>query len=123
MRPDGFGGGTSVITADHILSGNTNQLECELLDRAEYGDLGCAPGHGSHVLVRLEEADVRRTIDELFDSIDPSAIAREDVTNEDIRDGCLVIARSNCDPLVLTASTAAARVAIDLAAERRKSEL
>lgn len=123
MRPDGFGGGISVITADHILSGNMNRLECELLDRAEFGDLGCAPGHGSHVLVRLEEADVRRTIDELFESIGPSAVTREDVTDEDVRNGCLVIAKSDCDPLVLTAGAVATRVAIDLAAARRKSEL
>jgi hypothetical protein len=41
MRPDGFGGGVTVVTADHILSSSTAQMECELLDRAESGG---APG-------------------------------------------------------------------------------
>lgn len=44
MRPDGFGGGATVVTADHILSGSTAQMECELLDRAEAGETGGAPG-------------------------------------------------------------------------------
>lgn len=44
MRPDGFGGGVTVVTADHILSGSTAQMECELLDRAETGETGGVPG-------------------------------------------------------------------------------
>jgi len=44
MRPDGFGGGVTVVTADHILSSSTAQMECELLDRAESGEAGGAPG-------------------------------------------------------------------------------
>jgi hypothetical protein len=44
MRPDGFGGGVTVVTADHILSSSTAQMECELLDRAESGESGGAPG-------------------------------------------------------------------------------
>lgn len=39
MRPDGFGGGITVVTAERILSSSTIQMEGELLDRAEYGDL------------------------------------------------------------------------------------
>lgn len=34
MRPDGFGGGITVVTADHILSSSTIHMEGELLDRA-----------------------------------------------------------------------------------------
>ena len=44
MRPDGFGGGVTVVTADHILSGSTAQMECELLDRAKAGEIGGTPG-------------------------------------------------------------------------------
>ena len=44
MRPDGFGGGVTVVTADHILCSSTSQMECELLDRAEAGENGGAPG-------------------------------------------------------------------------------
>ena len=44
MRHDGFGGMVTVITADDMLSSSTNDMLGQLLDRADYGDLGCAPG-------------------------------------------------------------------------------
>jgi hypothetical protein len=89
MRPDGFGGGVTVVTADHILTSTTGQMECELLDRAEYGDLACAPGHGSHALLRLDEAEVRRTITAIAQADLPAGSDASSVTNEDIRAACL----------------------------------
>ncbi|WP_145200317.1 hypothetical protein [Sphingobium sp. B2] len=85
MRPDGFGGSVTVITADRVFWSSTTEMECELLDRAQYGDLGCAPGHGSHVLLRLDEADVRRTVEEIAEGQAPKGVALEDVTDDDIR--------------------------------------
>lgn len=43
MRPDGFGGGVTVVTADQIFSSSTIHMEGELLDRAEQAVLAHAP--------------------------------------------------------------------------------
>ena len=119
MRPDGFGGGVTVITADHILSASTNQMECELLDRAEYGELGCAPGHGSHILLRLSEADIRSAIDAIVGAGIPASAEASNVTDEDIRIAC----RNAAEAANLTVrhddlATVAARAAIEIARQR-----
>lgn len=92
MRPDGFGGMVTVITADQVLSSSTSEMEYELLDRAEYGDLGCAPGHGSHVLLRLSEEEVRGTLGEIFETEAPEGLAIDEVTDTDIREACFLTA-------------------------------
>lgn len=120
MRPDGFGGAVTVITADQVLSSSTEDITCDLLDRAEHGELGCAPGFGTHTLLRLAEADVRRTLDEIFETEAPPGLAIEDVTGTDIRDACLgVVAWTDLSHEVGEASFNAALAAIRLAAERR----
>ena len=43
MRPDGFGGGITVVTADQILSSSTLHMEGELFDRAEQAALARTP--------------------------------------------------------------------------------
>lgn len=91
MRPDGFGGAVTVITADQVLSSSTEQMTGELLDRTQYGELGCAPGFGSHVLLRLAEPDVRATLSEVFETEAPPELDIEDVTGADIRDACFAI--------------------------------
>lgn len=91
MRPDGFGGAITVIAPEGIASASTEEMGCELLNRLEFGDIGCAPGHGSHVLLRLEEADVLLKLDEIFASERDDDMAREDVTDADVRAACLAV--------------------------------
>jgi hypothetical protein len=90
MRPDGFGGMVTVIIADQVLSSSTSEMEYALLDRAEYGELACAPGPGSHVLLRLSEEEVRGTLGEIFETEAPEGLATDEVTDADIREACLV---------------------------------
>ncbi len=116
MRPDGFGGGITVVTADHILSNSTAQMECELLDRVEHGELGCAPGHGRHVLLRLDEADVRRLVD---DDAAARGIGTSGVTDDAIRVACLDVQTSIDLAQPRNQAIAEAAVAALRAAERR----
>jgi hypothetical protein len=89
MRPDGFGGMVMVITADQVLPSSTSDMLCNLLDRADYGDLACAPGHGSHVVLRLFEKEVRGTLAEIFETEASPGMVEEDVTDDDIRAACI----------------------------------
>ncbi len=91
MRPDGFGGAITIITPTAILSASTEQMACELLDRAEHGELGCAPGSGSHIALRLDEAEVRSTVGEIFETEAPAGVTIEDVSDADIRAACLAV--------------------------------
>lgn len=124
MRPDSFGGMVTLITADDMLSSSTSDMLGQLLDRVDYGDLGCAPGHGSHVALRLPEANVRATMGEFFDDEAPVGLAIDEVTNEDVRAACVTILKQ-CDlsheqgELIV----AAALHSIRIAAERRQSAL
>lgn len=119
MRPDGFGGGITVVTADHILSSSTAQMECELLDRAAYGELGRAPGHGSHVLLRLGETDVRQAVLEIAELGPLTAASGPDVSDGDIRAACFRTAEA-ADLAVHHEALVeiAARVAIEIARQR-----
>lgn len=89
MRPDGFGGMVTVITADQVQSCSTHDMEREFLDRAEFGELACAPGHGSHIVLRLGEQEVRGTLVEIFETEASPGMAESDVTDDDVRAGCL----------------------------------
>lgn len=89
MRPDGFGGGVTVITPSHILSSSTAQMECDLLDRVEHGALGCAPGHGSHQVLMLAEAEVRATVAHIQQAHTGTDIGGLEITDAQIRAGCL----------------------------------
>jgi hypothetical protein len=88
MRPDGFGGMVTLITADDMLCSSTSDMLGQLLDRVDYGDLGCAPGHGSHVALHIPEADVRATMGEIFEQEASAGLAIDEVTDEDIRTAC-----------------------------------
>ncbi len=89
MRPDGC---VTVVTADHVLSSSTCEMESRLLDRADYRDLGCAPGHGSHVLLCLDEAQVRQPVSDIFE-VDPLAgVSLASISDEDIRAACCTTA-------------------------------
>lgn len=116
MRPDGFGGGVTVVTADHILSSSTNEMECRLLDRAEHGDLGCAPGHGRHPVLMLAEEDVRSTLTDIHQAYAGTDAAAVDVSDAHIRQGCIeAIGTLNLDDqlerLAFSAAMAAIRIA------------
>ena len=119
MRPDGFGGGVTVVTADKILSSSTSEMECRLLDQCEYGELGCAPGHGSHVLLRLAETDVRQKIIAMAKVGSPPGADPSGVTDEAIRMACLKTVEATDLAVQHAAITAiAARAAIAIAAQR-----
>ena len=94
MRADGFGGSVTVITAEGVLWSNTTEMDWKLLDRAQYGDVGSAPGHGSHVLLRLDEAHVRRTVEEIGESQVPGGVTSGAVTDTDIRAATLAVQAS-----------------------------
>lgn len=120
MRPDGFGGAVTIITAERVLSSSTEQMACELLDRAEYGDLACAPGFGSHVVLRLDEKNVREMIDHIFATQPPPGIDHTDVTNIDVRAACeRVVAQADYAIQKRGDTLAAALIAFCLAAERK----
>jgi hypothetical protein len=89
MRPDGFGGMVTVITGDQVLSSSTGEMLCSLLDRADYGELACAPGHGHHVVLRLSEEEVRGTMVEIFETEASPGLVEDDVTDDDIRVACI----------------------------------
>ncbi len=89
MRPGGFGGMVTVITAETVLSASTGEMTAKLLDQAQYGDLGCAPGHGVHVLARLGEEDVRATMVEIIvTDPDYASVSETDIADADIRAAC-----------------------------------
>ena len=122
MRPDGFGGAITIITGDEVLSNSTEAMACELLDRAHYGELACAPGFGRHVLLRLTEENVRSTFIDLFDTEAPQGLGQDDVTDVDVREACLSV----CEHIDLSheqdeAVFSAAIRAMRIAAERKSS--
>ncbi|KEZ19423.1 hypothetical protein CP98_01944 [Sphingobium yanoikuyae] len=89
MLPDGFGGGVTVVTADAILSNSTSEMEARLLDRADYSDLGCAPGHGKHPVLTLDEAEVRSMIADIQQAYAETHVATVTVDDAHIRQACL----------------------------------
>jgi hypothetical protein len=93
MRPDGFGGMAVLITAEAMHAKSTQDILRELLDQAEYGPIGVAPGHGIHVLLSLTEENVRVALPEIIGA-DPAMtrIAPDDVTDTDIRVACFAVA-------------------------------
>ena len=121
MRPDGFGGMAVLITADAIQGKSTDDILGEFLDEAEHGALAAAPGFGVHVLLRLAEENVRAAIPDIIES-DPTLtmLAAADVTDVDIRAGCLVAAeRTDLTEEQGSAIFRAALAAIDEAERRR----
>lgn len=88
MRPDGFGGMVVLITADEVFSRTTDDMLCEMLDQAEYGELGAAPGHGVHVLLRLAEADVRAALADVIETDARTSPVADEVSDVHVRAGC-----------------------------------
>jgi hypothetical protein len=93
MRPDGFGGMAVLITADAIMGKSTEDILHDFLDEVEYGPLGTAPGFGVHVLLRLDEKNVRTEIPRIIET-DPNltVLSPEAITDNDIREACLIVA-------------------------------
>src|SRR5690606_11680553 len=116
MRPDGFGGGITVVTAERILSSSTIQMEGELLDRAEYGDLACAPGHGRHAILMLDEAEVRSVVTGVQEAYAETDVAVVDVADANVRQGCIeAIGALNLDEQLRQIEFGAAMAAIRIA--------
>ena len=92
MRPDGFGGMAVLITADIIKGKSTEDILHDFMDEAEYGPLGTAPGFGVHILLRLEEKEVREAIPGVIETdSNLTKLLPEAITDDDIREGCLMV--------------------------------
>lgn len=92
MRPDGFGGMAVLITADAIEGKSTEDILCGLLDEAEHGPIGTAPGFGEHVLLRLSEKSVRAAIPTILETDKTlTPIAADAISDADIRSACLAV--------------------------------
>ncbi|HPB23902.1 MAG TPA: hypothetical protein PLL48_16425 [Novosphingobium sp.] len=116
MLPDGFGGGVTVVTAEHILSSSTSQMECRLLDQAEHGDLGCAPGHARHPILMLNEGDVREMVADVQKAYAETDAGTVKVADIQIRQGCIeAIDKLNLDELLRNIEFSAAIAAIRIA--------
>jgi len=92
MRRDGFGGMAVLITAKAIHDKSTQDILSDLLDEAEHGALGVAPGFGGHILLRLTEQNVRAALPEIIGA-DPSltTVTAKDITDADVRAACLAV--------------------------------
>lgn len=89
MRPDGFGGMATVITADAIGGKSTGDILADFLDQAGQG--AAATGVGSHVLLSFAEEQVRAEIGHIIEADEAiTMIAADAVTNADICAGCLL---------------------------------
>jgi hypothetical protein len=121
MRPDGFGGMAVLITADTIQGKSTEDILCGLLDEAEHGPIGTAPGFGEYVLLRLSEKGVRAAIPAILETDETlTPIAADAISDADIRAACLaVVAEIDLSEEGGAAEFRAALVAIR-AAERRQ---
>ncbi len=120
MRPDGFGGMAVLVTADAIKGKSTEDILGDFLDEAEHGPLMAAPGFGAHVLVHLEEKSVRAQIAQLIEADETLTLAVNEVSDADIRAGCIIVAErteltEEKDSAVFKAALAAIREA-----ERRR---
>lgn len=116
MRPDGFGGGITVVTADHILSSSTIHMEGELLDRAEHGELGRAPGHGLHPVLTLSEAEVSSMVTDIQKAYAETDVAVVEVADAHIRQGCIeATGKLNLDEQLRNIEFSAAMAAIRIA--------
>lgn len=93
MTPDGFGGMAVLITADAIRGKSTEDILLDFLDEVENGALGAAPGFGSHILLCLEEAEVRGQIPDLIETDAAlTTLVADAVTDADIRTACSFVA-------------------------------
>lgn len=122
MRPDAFGGSVTLITADTVSSMSTEEMLCDLLDKAEFGPIGVAPGHGSHTLASLSEEHVRNTVEVIFETEAPDGLAAEPVSDADVRQAALdAKAASDLSHEESEATFKAALRAIRIAAERERT--
>jgi hypothetical protein len=79
-----------------------------------------APGTGSHVLMRLDERDVRAMLGHIFASDPPPGICAADVDNDDVRAGCAaIVAHRDFSDRKRTETLLAALYAICIAAARK----
>jgi hypothetical protein len=121
MRPDGFGGMVVLITADAVLGKSTEDMLCDLMDQAEYGEIDAAPGHGAHVLLAVDERAVRAVVEDIL--VADAAfvpLVSDDVTDADIRVACTAVAsRSDLPEIKDQAEFGAALTALAAAKARR----
>jgi hypothetical protein len=90
MRSDGFGGMATLITANAILSGSTDEMLAGFREEA-----AAAAAPSVHVLLRFDEAEVRAMVGEVI-SHDAAAtkLASDAVSDDDIHAACLAVVAS-----------------------------
>lgn len=90
MRSDGFGGMATLITANAILSGSTDEMLAGFREAA-----AAAPAPGVHLLLRFDEAEVRAMVGEVI-SHDAAAtkLVSDAVSKDDIHAACLAVVAS-----------------------------
>lgn len=118
MRADGWGGMAILITADAVKGKSTNDILDDFLTQQQ------APPGRSHVLLRLDEAEVRAAVGEVI-AADPAleGLLSNTVTDDDIHVACCdVVERFDLSEQKGSAMFRAALAAIHAAERRRKPE-
>jgi hypothetical protein len=91
MRPDGFGGMATLITADTIKGKSTDDILEDLLAEAPDAAANSA-GLREHVLLRLDEASVKAEIEVVIESDEAlTSLSASMITDADIRAACLAV--------------------------------
>jgi hypothetical protein len=91
MRPDGFGGMATLITATAIRVKSTNDILEEFHSEDERGD-----GDRLHILLRFSEGEVRPLIAEVIANDEALTALRPDaVSDDDIRTACLAVVQGS----------------------------
>jgi hypothetical protein len=87
MRPDGFGGMAMLITADAIKSKSTNDVLDDFL-----AEQTAQPLARSHVLLRLDEASIRREIVDVIEADETlTTLTADAITDADIHVACCAV--------------------------------
>lgn len=91
MRPDGFGGMATLITASAIRAKSTNDILEEFRSQDEIG-----LGDRSHVLLRFGEDEVRPLIAELIANDEAlTALSPDAVSDHDVHAACLAVVQGS----------------------------
>ncbi|MGO3931355.1 hypothetical protein [Rhodopseudomonas pseudopalustris] len=118
MRPDGFGGMATLITADSIRSCSTDEALQQFRE-----ELATAAAPRTHVLLRFDESEVRTMIGEVITYDDAlTTLSPDAITGDDVHAACLAVAAAT--QLMEEHGTAVFKAALAAikSAEQRRAE-